>query len=104
MFKKIMNLSEAITYNQAQEICERNGAVAYPKVRLADILPIENSGISDPPEDVGGAMGYALFLQIISQPSHPEYEEMKTWSGGNFSPTLFDKDAVDEELLRRFMK
>lgn len=80
--------------------------VMYPIYDLRDqpdYLCIDG-GRACPPEDVGGAVGYAHFLQIISQPSHPEYEEMRTWSGGNFSPTLFDRDAVNEELRRKLIK
>ena len=59
---------------------------------------------SCPPEDVGGPHGYADFLKIISQPNHPEYEHMRLWSGGTFSPMRFDKEAVNQELWRRFME
>jgi hypothetical protein len=33
-----------------------------------------------PPEDVGGVMGFTNFREIMSNPEHPEYEEMKEWS------------------------
>lgn len=33
-----------------------------------------------PPEDVGGVMGFINFREIMSNPEHPEYEEMKEWS------------------------
>jgi len=34
-----------------------------------------------PPEDCGGVWGYKSFLEIISDPKHPEYEEMREWAG-----------------------
>ncbi|MHB1407316.1 MAG: IS1096 element passenger TnpR family protein [Desulfitobacteriaceae bacterium] len=32
-----------------------------------------------PPEDVGGEDGYDEFLQAISDPHHPEYQDMLSW-------------------------
>ncbi len=34
---------------------------------------------SAPPEDVGGESGYKQFLQIVSDPTHPEYQHMRNW-------------------------
>ena len=46
-------------------------------------LPILLSGEGDsPPEDVGGAGGFADFLEIISNPKHEEYREMSKWAVG----------------------
>ena len=47
MFKKILNLHEEATNQRLVEGCSTYGASAYPKVRLADVLPIENSGITN---------------------------------------------------------
>jgi hypothetical protein len=35
-----------------------------------------------PPEDVGGAHGYAEFLAGIADPQHDEHENLLTWVGG----------------------
>jgi hypothetical protein len=32
-----------------------------------------------PPEDVGGAPGYADYLEATSDPTHPEHEHMRLW-------------------------
>ena len=45
--KKILNLHEETTHLRLKEVCEKHGANIYSKVRLADVLPIEGSGISD---------------------------------------------------------
>ena len=45
--KKILNLHEEATHLRLRNVCEKHGASVYTKIRLADILPIENSGISD---------------------------------------------------------
>jgi len=54
-----------------------------------------------PPEDVGGVPGYEMFLETVSDPSHPEYEDMLEWIGGDFDPELFDLAEVND-LLREY--
>ena len=51
-----------------------------------------------PPEDVGGAPGYAEFLQALADPTNPQHEELKRWIGGAFDPAAFDVAAVNERL------
>jgi len=46
MVKKIFNLHEEVTNSRLKEICDSIGAHVYPKVRIADVLNIEGSGIS----------------------------------------------------------
>lgn len=46
VLKKILNLHEEATNFRLREVCEKYGAYVCPKMRLADIFPIENSGIS----------------------------------------------------------
>ncbi len=46
MLKKILNSPERITYSRLREVCELHVAEVYAKVRLADVLPIEGSGLS----------------------------------------------------------
>ena len=46
MWPKLLNFHEGKTSVRLKKICEENGAVVYPKVRVADVLPIQNSGIS----------------------------------------------------------
>ncbi len=53
-----------------------------------------------PPEDVGGMWGYQDFLEIISDPEHPEYEETREWVGDEFDPDHVDLDAINMELAR----
>jgi len=50
-----------------------------------------------PPEDVGGVHGYRVFLDIIFDPTHKEYEDMIRWAGGHFVDE-FDGRAVNEKL------
>jgi hypothetical protein len=53
-----------------------------------------------PPEDCGGVWGYANLLQIISDSSHPEYEEMVEWLGDEFDPGRFDISGTNSILAR----
>jgi hypothetical protein len=47
-----------------------------------------------PPEDVGGAAGYAAFLAAIADPAHPQHAEQLAWAGGAFDPHAFDREAA----------
>ncbi|HKH43912.1 MAG TPA: plasmid pRiA4b ORF-3 family protein [Thermoanaerobaculia bacterium] len=47
-----------------------------------------------PPEDSGGAPGYAEFLKAIRNPKHPEHKNMLEWIGKSFDPESFDPEEV----------
>jgi hypothetical protein len=51
-----------------------------------------------PPEDVGGIGGYANFLEAIRDPLHEEHEEYLVWVGGEFNPSAFDLEKVNQDL------
>ena len=53
-----------------------------------------------PPENVGGVRGYGEFLEVISDPTHEEYEHLAGWAGGPFHPEDFDVKAVTETFAR----
>jgi hypothetical protein len=53
-----------------------------------------------PPEDCGGAGGYAELLTAIADPSHEEHEDLLEWLGGPFDPAAFNLAAVNAELQR----
>ncbi|MHB0773999.1 plasmid pRiA4b ORF-3 family protein, partial [Bradyrhizobium sp. 1.29L] len=48
-----------------------------------------------PPEDVGGAPGYAEYLDAISDPAHPEHEHMRLWGPERFDPNVIDRKAIE---------
>jgi hypothetical protein len=54
MAKRLLTQAEETTNNVLKPLCEKWGAHAFIKVRLADVLPIENSGIN------GSAYRFAL--------------------------------------------
>lgn len=43
-----------------------------------------------PPEDCGGCYGYMELLEALSNPKHPEHENLVDWIGGSFDPEAFD--------------
>lgn len=51
-----------------------------------------------PPEDVGGPYGYADFLEAISDPVHPEHQQMRDWVGQEFDPKAIDHDMIELRL------
>jgi hypothetical protein len=51
-----------------------------------------------PPEDVGGVGGYARFLEIIVDPTHPEHRETLTWCGGRFDPEAFNLERTNRDV------
>ncbi len=52
-----------------------------------------------PPEDCGGPWGYRNLVRVISNPSHPDYEEaLERFGGQPFDPAAFDKDATNRLL------
>jgi hypothetical protein len=53
-----------------------------------------------PPEDVGGAYGYAELLAALRDPGHPEHEQMREWLGRGHDPEAFRAQEATT-LLRR---
>jgi hypothetical protein len=60
-----------------------------------------------PPDDCGGIWGYQELVEILTDPSHPEHGERRSWFGldeaDQFDPAEFDIDEVNAALatLRR---
>lgn len=51
-----------------------------------------------PPEDCGGIDGYQRMLEILFEPAHEEFEEMRQWAGPGFEPERFDVREVNARL------
>jgi hypothetical protein len=58
---------------------------------------------SCPPEDCGGTHGYAEMMEIIRNPTHPEYKNVKIWLGRSFNPRKFDLELVNKRLFRMLL-
>ena len=50
-----------------------------------------------PPEDCGSTPGYYRLLEILADPEHNEYEEMKQWAG-DYDPESFDKESATKGM------
>ncbi len=51
-----------------------------------------------PPEDAGGVWGYQAKLDILKDPTHPDYEFVAEWMGEDFDPEYFDLEETNEAL------
>jgi hypothetical protein len=56
---------------------------------------------SCPPEDCGGTGGYADLLEILLDPAHDEFENMRQWAGPRFNAEVFSADAANKQLQGR---
>ncbi len=53
-----------------------------------------------PPEDCGGPWGYAELAAALSDPAHPEHEEVLEWVGDEFDPKSFDLETSAKKVSR----
>lgn len=53
---------------------------------------------SCPPEDCGGADGYADLLEVLLDPTHEDYEYFREWVGPRFNAEIFSVEAANERL------
>jgi hypothetical protein len=51
-----------------------------------------------PPADIGGPMGYEIFLQAIADPKHLHHEGMIEWDDPDFDPNRVDEAAIRTNL------
>jgi hypothetical protein len=97
-------------------LCKPNDRMTYEydfgdswihDVVLEKILPPSREGLfpimlagkrACPLEDMGGAPGYARFLDIMANPKHPEHSDMLDWAGGPFDPEAYDVGRANLEL------
>ena len=48
-----------------------------------------------PPEDVGGVHGYEMFLEVINNKNHPDYEHLRTWAEEQYYNWNFDIEKIN---------
>jgi hypothetical protein len=48
-----------------------------------------------PPEDSGGAYGFAELKELLAGPPSAERDEMREWAGGDYDPARFDLAAAN---------
>ena len=69
-----------------EKVLEKTSGEKYPKCIAGER--------ACPPEDIGGTFGYANFLDAISDPKHPDHEDMLDWCDENFDPEKFNPEDV----------
>jgi hypothetical protein len=60
---------------------------------------VDGSGAC-PPEDCGGPHGYAELLEALTDPSHPDHDQLTGWAS-TWSPTWTDDDRAEADRLVR---
>jgi len=53
-----------------------------------------------PPEDVGGAPGFEMFLEAINDPTHEDHDDLVNWYGRSFDPQDIEPDIVKIQIAR----
>jgi hypothetical protein len=51
-----------------------------------------------PPEDSGGPLSYAEYVEAIGDPSNPDHAEKLDWIGRGFDPEYFDLQKANRAL------
>jgi hypothetical protein len=54
-----------------------------------------------PPEDCGGIGGFYHLLDVLSDPTHEEHDELHDWVGDDYDPEAFSIDHVNRILTPR---
>jgi hypothetical protein len=57
-----------------------------------------------PPEDVGGAHGYAEFLKAWRDPTREEHAQMRRWAGRAFEPEEFNVEKANKAIASALRK
>ncbi len=57
---------------------------------------------SCPPEDVGGFLGYEVFLEVLNDREHEDHEHYMDWCGGSFDSEAFDPKETTRRMRRGF--
>jgi len=99
---------------QLADVARKRSRLAYTydfgddwrhEVLVEDVVPASeptpvclDGQLACPPEDVGGAWGYAGFLEAYADPTHQDYEHFHEWAGENFDPAAFDVEEVNRQL------
>jgi hypothetical protein len=111
-----MEIEDESKYKLSQLLKNEKDTITYEydfgdswehKILLEKVLPFDSKNAlpvcikgkrACPPEDCGGIWGYEDLLEAISNPNHPEHEDMLEWLGGEFDPEEFDLEEINDDL------
>jgi hypothetical protein len=96
---RLLNSYEQISYDKLLKAADRVGASVFPKVRLADVIPVNNSGISD------SAFSYALksHVDFVVTDEDQDIQFVIEFDGpSHLAEEQRRRDALKNKLLERF--
>ena len=67
-----------------------------------DAPEILDGAQAGPPEDCGGIPGFQDLKEILADPKHPEYEDMRTWAPRGYDASQFSAQTMTNKLVRQF--
>ncbi len=99
MLKRLLNLPESVTDQRLREVCDDFNAKVYAKVRVADVLPIECSGIDN--EHYRYAL-QAHFDFVVTDSTDQSLFAVEFDGSGHSAPDDQKRDGMKNMLCDRF--
>ncbi|MBF0520656.1 MAG: DUF2726 domain-containing protein [Nitrospirae bacterium] len=97
--KRLVNYPEEKTLNELERVSDRHELKVYTKIRVADVLPIENSGISD--KQYSYALRAHFDFVVVNSDFKPIF--VVEFDGPSHSNSQqVQKDCYKNELCKRF--
>jgi len=100
MNPRLLNYYEEVTYEALARVCESNGARVFPKVRVADVFTLENSGVPS------GHFNYGLrshFDFVVTDRDYqPQFSVKFDGPLHKSSETQRQRDILKDELCEHF--
>ena len=76
-----------------EKIAPADPAVVYPRCVGGEL--------NCPPEDCGGIGGFYNLLEAISDPAHPDHEQLTEWLGDDYDPNHFSLEETNRRIQPR---
>lgn len=97
--KRLLNVPETATYTELTAVAEEYGLQVYPKIRVADVLPIEGSGI---PADLYRYSLMSHFDFVVYDSDHKPAFAVEFDGPTHLEPEQRERDRKKNELCKRF--
>jgi len=79
------------------EVCLEAIFPAQPEIDYPRVL---SGARSCPPEDCGGTRGYSDLLEVLTDPTHEDFQHMRDWAGERFNAEVFSTREPNLRLRR----
>lgn len=100
MKQRLLNGYEEVTYDALARVCESNGARVFPKVRVADVFKMENSGIS--PAHFGFGLRSHFDFVVTDHDYQPQFSVEFDGPQHKTSDVQKRRDALKNDLCKHF--